>query len=398
MTEYNVDPWKVSGIIDYNDLIIRFGTELIDQVLLDRLSALASKKGMVLHPWLRRGIFFSHRQLNLFLDAYDSGKDVFLYTGRGPTSESLHLGHMIPFMMIKWLQDLFDCNVIVQMADDEKYYFKDLDFKTITKMMVENVKDIIACGFNPEKTYIFSNRDYRLNCEEYEILVSTMKKLIPTKTVMNTFGFNMEDPKFNVGQLDWPFYQSAAAFSAAYPSLFYNKNAMCLVIYAIDQDPYFRMARDFAEKLRLAKPCALMSRFIPPLTGADGKMSSSLSINGTLYLNESIEVISKKIKKYSFSGGGGDGTKEDHIKYGGNIDTDISFIYLNYFESDDQILEKIKQDFIAGKLFCGDLKSHITTRISELFQNHQNLRKTIKSDHKLLQNLGDNLQNLIGLL
>jgi tryptophanyl-tRNA synthetase len=46
------------------------------------------------------------------------------------------------------------------MADDEKYYFKDLSFDTVYKLGFENSKDIIACGFNPEKTFIFSNRDY----------------------------------------------------------------------------------------------------------------------------------------------------------------------------------------------------------------------------------------------
>lgn len=31
-----------------------------------------------------------------------------MYTGRGPSSDALHLGHTIPFSFTKWLQDVFD--------------------------------------------------------------------------------------------------------------------------------------------------------------------------------------------------------------------------------------------------------------------------------------------------
>jgi hypothetical protein len=31
-----------------------------------------------------------------------------MYTGRGPSSDALHLGHTIPFTFTKWLQDVFD--------------------------------------------------------------------------------------------------------------------------------------------------------------------------------------------------------------------------------------------------------------------------------------------------
>lgn len=36
------------------------------------------------------------------LDAYEKNKPFFLYTGRGPSSESMHLGHLIPFLFTKY--------------------------------------------------------------------------------------------------------------------------------------------------------------------------------------------------------------------------------------------------------------------------------------------------------
>ena len=164
--EQKVTPWVVEGDIDYEKLVKEFGTELIDQQLIDKFERIT---GHPAHPWIKRGIFFSHRRLNEFLDAYENGEPVFLYTGRGPTSDSMHVGHMIPFMFTKWLQDVFDCPLVIQMSDDEKYYFKPLEFADVYRLGFENSKDIIACGFNPQKTFIFSNRDYRLSVDQYEI-------------------------------------------------------------------------------------------------------------------------------------------------------------------------------------------------------------------------------------
>ncbi len=41
------------------------------------------------------------RELNVILDRYEKGQPFFLYTGRGPSSGAMHLGHMIPFYFTK---------------------------------------------------------------------------------------------------------------------------------------------------------------------------------------------------------------------------------------------------------------------------------------------------------
>lgn len=37
------------------------------------------------------------------LDAYEKQKSFYLYTGRGPSSEAMHVGHLIPFIFTKWV-------------------------------------------------------------------------------------------------------------------------------------------------------------------------------------------------------------------------------------------------------------------------------------------------------
>lgn len=118
-----VDPWTVEseGAIDYDKLISQFGSQKLEPELIERMERVTGKK---VHRFLRRGIFFSHRDLTQLLDLYEKGEKFYLYTGRGPSSEALHLGHLIPFHFTKWLQDAFDCPLVIQLTDDEKFLFK----------------------------------------------------------------------------------------------------------------------------------------------------------------------------------------------------------------------------------------------------------------------------------
>lgn len=50
-----------------------------------------------------------------------------------------------------------------------------------------------------------------------------------------------------------------------------------------------------------------------------------------------------QINKHAFSGGRD--SVEEHRKYGGNCDVDVSYQYLTFFLEDDEKLEKIRQVF-----------------------------------------------------
>lgn len=105
--EQIINPFEVSGgvdetgkavAIDYDKLIVTFGSKKIDKSLLDRFEKVTGHKA---HRLLRRGFVFSHRDLNLILDKYEKGIPFYLYTGRGPSSDSMHVGHSIPFEFTK---------------------------------------------------------------------------------------------------------------------------------------------------------------------------------------------------------------------------------------------------------------------------------------------------------
>jgi len=75
-----------------------------------RIESLTKHKA---HRFLTRGIFFAQRELDLILSEYEKGKLFYLYTGRGPSSDSMHLGHLLPFMFTKYLQDAFDIPLVI---------------------------------------------------------------------------------------------------------------------------------------------------------------------------------------------------------------------------------------------------------------------------------------------
>lgn len=137
------------------------------------------------------------------------------------------------------------------------------------------------------------------------------------------------------------------------------------------QDPYFRMTRDVAPRIGYPKPALLHSTFFPALQGAQTKMSAS-DANSSIFLTDTPKQIKNKvptlrftlnefsltlplsktdmkltwnndlqINKHAFSGG--KDTVEEHRKYGGNAEVDVSFMYLTFFLEDDDELEKIKQ-------------------------------------------------------
>jgi len=361
---YVVTPWEVKGHIDYNKLIKDFGTQKIDDALLKRIE----KHTREIHYFLKRKIFFSHRDMNVILDEYEKGNKFFLYTGRAP-SGGTHLGHLIPWLFTKWLQDKFDVELWFQFPDEEKFFFKEnLTLEDTAKYTRENMLDIIALGFDPKKThFIVDTQHAGIMYPE----ACRIAKRITFSTAKAAFGFGNDT---NIGAI---FYTAMQAVPAILPSVLAGKNIPCLIPYAIDQDPHFRVARDVMPKIGRLKPAAIHCRFLPGLKGMQehGKMGSSVE-GSTVYTTDDPETVRKKIMKYAFSGG--QETEEEHRKLGGNPDIDVAYQWLTFFEEDDEKLEKIYNDYKSGKLLSGELKQILIDKLLPFLEEHQKKREEAK--------------------
>lgn len=391
--EMVVNAFEVKGKIDYSKLVNDFGSKLIDPELLARIERLTVGRGTVpkLHRFLRRDIFFSHRDMVKICECLETNQPFYLYTGRGPSSGAMHLGHLVPFMFTQWLQQAFQCPLVIQMTDDEKFLFKgvydpdegdNLDY--FAQLTVENAKDIIACGFIPEKTFLFS--DLKYVGRMYPTIVRIWKA-VTTNTVTGIFGF---DGTSNIGKVAFPAIQAAPSFPSAFPTVLGTtkecQNMACLIPCAIDQDPYFRMTRDIAHKLVPkthplgGKPALIHSKFFPPLQGADGKMSSSDN-SSAIFLTDSEEEIERKIKAYAFSGG--QETKKLQEEFGANLAVDVSYQWLRFFLEDDEELEKIGKDYSTGSgefWSTGKVKARLVEVLKDIVKTHQARRDLVTED------------------
>lgn len=267
-------PWEVKGKINYLLQITKFGTSAIDGDLIKRWEQVTKTKA---HHFIRRGIVFSHQDIDKLLDCVEQGIPIYLYTGRGPSlkekiladgskeyvSAPMHLGHLVPFKLTKYLQDALNCIVVIQMSDDEKFLFKNgssaLDLDAYRRASYDNAKDIIACGFDLKKTYIFSNLETTGGDLYFNNVL--LMKATTMSTIKSTFGLGEVLPpnvlnilgkelaialaaekldndliadlkgtlkKFsgpsasNVGQVMWPSSQAAPAFVTSFRDIFAN--------------------------------------------------------------------------------------------------------------------------------------------------------------------------------
>lgn len=382
--EQRITPFEVSGgvdesgkllPVDYEKLTREFGATPISPELLERFEKVTGKRA---HRFMRRGIVFSHRELEKILDRFEKGEPFYLYTGRGPSSDSMHVGHSVPFEFTKYLQDTFDCPLVIMLTDDEKFmHSQKITIEDSKRFAKENAKDIIAIGFDPAKTFIFSDFSY-VGGAFYENMCA-MAKRITINQIKGTFGFNDSN---NIGEFHFCATQSATAFATSFPHIFGANPAKvrtipCLIPCAIDQDPYFRQCRDNAEKMKYKKPSLIHSIFLPALQGPGSKMSASID-SSAIFLTDTPNQIKNKINRFAFSGG--QDTAEKQRELGGRTKVDVPFQYLTFFMEDDSELARIKQDYESGNMMTGEIKQICIKYLQDYVAAFQGRRKAVTEE------------------
>ena len=119
----------------------------------------------------------------------------------------------------------------------------------------------------------------------------------------------------------------------------------------------------------LLAPSSTYHHFAVGLTGE--KMSSSKP-KTTLFLDDEIASVEKKIKR-AFSGG--QATVEEHRRLGGNPDIDVAYRYMMYFfEDDDAYLKEIHSQYRSGSLLAGEMKQLCIERATVWLGELQEMR------------------------
>jgi tryptophanyl-tRNA synthetase len=360
--EFVVTPWEVRGRVDYDKLLRHFGAK----PLTPSEVALLEKYAGEVHPLIKRGFFYAHRDFDAILKWHGEGRPWALYTGRGP-SGPVHIGHMVPWILLKWFSDKFGLEVYFQLTDDEKFFDDpEMKLEEATSWAYENALDVIALGFTPDRLHlILDTRDIK---PLYPIAVKVAKKLT-WNTVKATFGFT---DSTNIGLIFYPSLQIAVAFL---PTELRREAVPVLIPCAIDQDPYFRLARDIADTLGYPKPATLYSKFIMALTG-ESKMSAS-NPDSAIYTTDDEKTVKRKVMN-AFTGGRP--TAEEQRRYGGDPDICPVFHYHMLFDPNDASVEKIRQDCRSGTLLCGECKLKLYDKITKFLKEHREKREKARGN------------------
>ncbi|MCG1004490.1 MULTISPECIES: tryptophan--tRNA ligase [Halobacterium] len=352
----SVTPYSVAGDVDYEKLLARFGADALTD---------DQRRRFPDHPIVRRGSFYAGRDVDAFLD----GETQSIVTGIGP-SGPMHLGHAMVFYFAKRLQETFGARVYVPVSDDEKLWFKDQTADETSDYLDENLRDLLAVGFDPELTRIVVDTE---DADVIYPLATAFARDITNSTLEAVYG----TPE-NAGQGFYPAVQTA---HLVLPQLVHGAHET-LVPIAVDQDPHVRVSRDVAAKARypVRKPGALLMQFLPSL-GGPGKMSSSEGV--AIRLTDDAETVRRNVREHAYTGGRA--SVEEHREHGGDPEVDVPFQYLAaFFEPDDRELARIERDYRRGDLLSGELKELAADRIAAFLADHQRRRDALGDVHEEL--------------
>jgi tryptophanyl-tRNA synthetase len=359
-----LDPFGTTMIEDYERLYQEFGIQPL-KPLLPKISNPSAA--------LRRGLIFGHRDFERIWAAIKNHEEFAVMSGIKPTGK-FHLGTLQTAREVIYFQQnggtAFYC-----IADIEAYEDNGIPFERTQKYAVDNVADLLALGFDPEKGYI-----YRQSKEE------RVKDL----ALMFGRGLTLATMKAIYGERNMGLYFSALiqAGDILLPQMKdFGGPKPTVVPVGIDQDPHLRLTRDLAFKFRgkynFIPPSSTYHKLIKALDGSP-KMSKR-NYMSYFTLGETPELIAKKLSN-AFTGGRS--TAQEQRRLGANPDIcPLYDLYLfHFFERDEDVMNLYCRECKGGKLLCGEDKTRLIKIVTDFVKKHQRIkRKKIDKAREILE-------------
>ena len=319
------------------------------------------------HYLYSRGVVVGQRDFSVVLDAMNKKKPFAVVTGANPSGR-LHFGNKLFLDQALWFQEQ-GADVFIPVSNEETYVFKKAQtIEQATKNAMNTViPNIIAMGFDPDKTHIFISTQ---TPKIYELAMTLSAKLT-VSTINAIFGFNASTPP---GQVFYGVVQMAHILLPQIKE--FGGPKPVVVPIGIDQDPYMRLSRDVAERAGMIKPSSTYHKFMHGLRG--GKMSGSKP-ESCVYMDDDEDAARAKIGRAKT---GGAGTVELQRKNGGNPDVCNVFEYYNFhLAKDDAHAKRVWQECRSGKRVCGDCKAECVDLLREWLAAHK--KRVEKAKNKM---------------
>ncbi len=281
---FRVTPWEVKGdLVDYNALISLFGLDILTTEVKNLIREVFGEE----HYLIRRGIFYAHRFLRLaLLDLAYGRANVYVFTGRG-ASGPMHIGHLIPITLAKWMQEKRNLEFFFQISDDEKFVLRpDLSLDDVRRYALDNALDFIALGLDEDKTHIIWDTKAASWLYPLSLKLAKQMSLSELKSLLKI------DDSWNVGI---SFYSAIQAAPALMMEMETKRPYRAIIPMAVDQDPMIMVSIMVADKLGLRKPSIIHSKFLLGLRG-EPKMGTKYS-ESAIFLTDSPDKVKEKIDR-----------------------------------------------------------------------------------------------------
>lgn len=311
-------------------------------------------------------------------------KEKIILTGDRPTGR-LHIGHYVGSLRRRVeLQNsgLYD-KTFIFIADAQALTDNMDNPEKVRQNVIEVALDYLACGLDPTKSTIFIQSQIPELCELsfYYMDLVTVSRLQRNPTVKTEIQMRNFETSIPVGFFTYPISQAAdiTAFKAT------------TVPVGEDQEPMIEQAREIVRRFNhiygetLVEPEILLpdNAACLRLPGTDGKAKMSKSLGNCIYLSDSADDVTKKIKSMY--------TDPNHIRVEdpGQIEGNTVFTYLDAFcrpEHFDRYwkdyanLAELKAHYQRGGLGDMKVKKFLTAIMQEELEPIRTRRKEFEQD------------------
>lgn len=276
-----------------------------------------------------------------------------ILSGMRPTGK-LHIGHYVGALE-NWINLQKDYESFHLIAD---YHVLTTNLSTedIYNNSIEMVIDWLAAGLDPKLSPIFRQSQIKEHTELFLIfsMLITKARLERNPTLKEQVrDLNIENIIY--GHLGYPVLQAADI-------LLYKGE---LVPVGEDQVPHVEITREIARKFNqqyenvFPEPEPKLTRF-SRLSGLDGNAKMSKSLNNTILLSDTAEVVQSKLRKAV--------TDPQKIRRNdpGRPEVCLVFTYHNKFNVEE--VNEIESGCRAGRLGCVECKLKCASKISTFLQ------------------------------
>ncbi|MFH1394686.1 MAG: tryptophan--tRNA ligase [Candidatus Omnitrophota bacterium] len=277
-----------------------------------------------------------------------------ILSGMRPTGK-LHLGHLVGALN-NWikLQEEFECFFMV--ADWHALMSEYENPSDIRKNSIEIVKDWVACGIDPEKSFIF----VQSMIPEHLELAMVFGLLTPLGWLerCTTYKEQLREIKGRMlatyGFLGYPVLQTADI-------ALYNAD---IVPVGVDQLPHLELAREIIRRFSslykkdiFKEPEPMLTK-VSKLVGLDNRKMSK-SYGNFISLSDNAETVKKKV--YSMY----TDPKRTRADIPGTVEGNPVFVYHDLFNVNKEEISDLKKRYKQGNVGDVEVKKKLTAALND---------------------------------